>query len=280
MTADLLSLLWLLPIGFGVGAYGTLVGAGGGFILMPILILLYPDQSPALLSGISLAVVCLNALSGSVAYAVQRRIDYRSALLFALAATPGAVLGALTSTFVPRRLFELVFGVVLAAAAVFLFAAPATRGKRGATGPADRGVHRVLTDRSGAVWRWSFRPLPGVLVSFGVGFLSSLLGIGGGIIHVPLLTLALHFPIHVATATSHLVLFLTALGGTVTHVFTGVFTQGLRRVGALGLGVILGAQLGAYLSPRIRGRWILRGLALALLVLAIRISIGGATTGP
>ncbi|HEX2387234.1 MAG TPA: TSUP family transporter, partial [Candidatus Binatia bacterium] len=87
--------LWLIPVGFVIGAYGTLIGAGGGFLLVPLLLLYYPQESADTITSISLAVVFFNALSGSTAYARARRIDYYSGLLFALAAVPGAVLGAL-----------------------------------------------------------------------------------------------------------------------------------------------------------------------------------------
>jgi uncharacterized membrane protein YfcA len=95
--------LWLLPVGVLIGAFGTLIGAGGGFILTPILLLVYPHESPEIITSISLAVVFFNAFSGSVAYARMRRIDYRSGVLFALATIPGAVVGALTTTYMPRR---------------------------------------------------------------------------------------------------------------------------------------------------------------------------------
>ena len=68
--------------------------ARGFFVLMPILLLAYPDDSPDLLTAISLAVVFFNALSGSIAYGRMRRIDYKSGLLMAATALPGAVIGA------------------------------------------------------------------------------------------------------------------------------------------------------------------------------------------
>jgi uncharacterized protein len=83
-TAVLLAL-----IGLGVGAFGTLIGAGGGFILTPILLLLYPHDSAQTLTAISLAAVFFNAASGTTAYARQRRIDYRNGVVFALATLPG-----------------------------------------------------------------------------------------------------------------------------------------------------------------------------------------------
>src|SRR6185295_19952217 len=55
--------LLLVPLGFAVGTYGTLVGAGGGFVLVPALLIIYPDESPSSITSISLAVVFFNALS-------------------------------------------------------------------------------------------------------------------------------------------------------------------------------------------------------------------------
>jgi uncharacterized membrane protein YfcA len=104
-----------------------------------------------------------------------------------------------------------------------------------------------------------------------VGFLSSLLGIGGGVIHVPVLVQLLNFPIHIATATSQFVLTNMALTGTLTHIATGAFSRGIRRTLLLAVGVIVGAQLGAWLSGKAQGTWIIRGLAIALGAVGIRL---------
>ncbi|MGC4047981.1 MAG: sulfite exporter TauE/SafE family protein [Armatimonas sp.] len=103
--------LWLL--GFAVGTLGTLIGAGGGFLLAPALLLLYPNERPETIAAISLAVVFFNAASGSFAYAHQRRIDYRSGLIFAAASVPGALLGAYSTNFLPRKVFDMLFGCLL-----------------------------------------------------------------------------------------------------------------------------------------------------------------------
>lgn len=116
------------------------------------------------------------------------------------------------------------------------------------------------------------RPLSlGMLISSGVGFVSSLLGIGGGIIHVPALVRILDFPIHIATATSHLILAITALTGTIVHIVMGTFHHGWRRTICLAVGVVVGAQVGAKLSARIHGTLILRALALALFFVGLRL---------
>jgi uncharacterized membrane protein YfcA len=268
----MLERLWLIPVGFIIGAYGTLIGAGGGFVLVPMLILLYPQESPEVITSISLAVVFFNALSGSLAYMRLKRVDYRSGLLFAAATIPGAILGALTTSFIPRRLFDIILGVLLIAASLFLML---HRDKRNGHGNGIlRGcLIRNLTEADGTTHTFSYSPTVGIGLSLVVGYISSLLGIGGGIIHVPALVHLLNFPVHVATATSHFILAIMALTGTGVHIAMGAFHHGIRRTIALSIGVLIGAQLGALLSNRIKGIWIIRGLAIALGLVGIRILI-------
>jgi uncharacterized membrane protein YfcA len=264
--------LWLIPLGFLIGAYGTLIGAGGGFVLMPLLLLLYPNQSPEIITSISLAVVFFNALSGSWAYARVKRIDYKSGLLFAIASVPGAILGALSTAYIPRRPFNAVFGVFMIAASVILLLYP-SRAREMIGNRGSYHIARSLVEKDGSVHTFSYNPRVGVGLSFFVGYFSSLLGIGGGIIHVPLLVHLLNFPVHIATATSHFILAIMALTGTVVHIVTGSFSHGVRRTITLAIGVLLGAQVGALLSNRVQGSWIIRGLAIALGFVGIRILI-------
>lgn len=264
--------LWLIPLGFAVGAYGTLIGAGGGFVLMPVLLLIFPDQSPELLTSISLAVVFCNAASGSASYARMKRIDYKSALMFAAATVPGAILGAITVKYVSRGPFDAAFGVLLTAGAIFLLwqtfrpMTPRIYGSRHTS-------TRTIIQADGTTHTYSFDPRLGILISLVVGFASSFLGIGGGIIHVPALVGLLDFPVHIATATSHLILAVTALTATVVHVAQGAFSQDILEMIYLAVGVVAGAPLGAHLSRKIHGRWIIRGLAIALACVGIRLLI-------
>jgi uncharacterized membrane protein YfcA len=264
--------LELIAMGFGVGAYGTLIGAGGGFVLMPILLLLYPERSPELLTSISLAVVFFNAVSGSEAYALMKRIDYKSGFLFALATIPGSILGALNTSMVPRRLFDIIFSVLLICASIFLMFRSSLP-KATCKEPCDLRfkISRRIVDSHDIVYEYTFNPYLGMVLSIFVGYLSSFLGIGGGIIHVPLLSYFLGFPVHIATATSHFILAIMALTGTIVHIAKGTFHQGVHMTVSLAIGVVLGAQLGARLSERIKGEWIIRGLSLALGLVGLRI---------
>jgi uncharacterized membrane protein YfcA len=271
MTFDVQTAILLGLLGVAVGAFGTLVGAGGGFILTPVLLLLYPNESPQTLTAISLAVVFFNALSGSLAYARQRRIDYESGLVFGIAAIPGSIAGALLVGVTPRRVFDLVMTIVLLTLAAWL-----VLGGGGAARSASRsGTLREIVDRGGRLHVYRVPLRLGALYSVVVGFFSSFLGIGGGIIHVPVLVRALGFPTHIATATSHFVLAQMAGAGTFTHVVTGSFGHGhgVRRTVALAAGVVLGAQLGALTSLRLNAAVIEWLLALALAGLAARLLV-------
>lgn len=255
--------LWLVPIGLFTGAYASLVGLGGGFIIVPLLLLLYPNEGPAFATSISLAVVFVNGLSGTWAYARMKRINYRIGITLALGTIPGAVLGAMTTTHIPRNWFELLFGLLLIALTISLLkkpqdnqaqqAASATQDETSAKDdPPNLNFALILT------------------ISIGVGFLASLLGVGGGIILIPFMLYVMRLPIHLATATSVFVLMITSLTGTLSHLVAGELSQGVEEMVALAIGVAVGAQVGAYLSNRINAVWLMRALALALGVTGLK----------
>lgn len=257
MTPEFQEFLRLAPLGLLVGAYGTLVGAGGGSVLVPALLILLPGESPATVTAISLAVVFFNAYSGTIAYMRMGRIDYRAGVLFTAAGLPGAVLGTLLVHEMPRSLFDPVFGVLLVAIGGLLVVDPlGARGDVAETPSAADSERRMLAGSVGSAY---------------IGVLSSLLGIGGGIIHVPFLIRALRMPAHTATATSHFVLTFVALTATITHVALGEFERGLPQTMYLAVGVMMGAPLGAAVSTRLHGSLIVRLLALALCLVGLRL---------
>jgi uncharacterized membrane protein YfcA len=264
-----------IALGLGVGVFGTLIGAGGGFILLPILAILYPTEPTGTLTATSLAVVAANATSGALAYGRQRRIDLRSGLAFAVATLPGSVAGALLARLIPRGPFDVGFAALL-----LILAAVLSRFRPQDVAPSDPRarwgrVTRELTDAEGVVHRFHVELPLGVGLSFVVGFASSLLGIGGGFIHVPVLIALLGFPIHVATATSHFVLAIMATVGTATHVVAGDFGGQWSRPVLISIGAVIGAQGGAWLSRRVHGTWIVRLLTASLVVVALRLAAQG-----
>lgn len=263
--------LSLVLIGFAIGTFGTLVGAGGGFILMPVLLLMFPGESPETLTSISLAVVFFNAASGSAAYSRMKKIDYRSGIIFSIAAVPGAIAGSYTVKFIDRDIFNIIFGIILILVSVYLYFRTANKSAGSKEYPAHYSK-RYLIDSEDNEYAYAFEHKTGIIISILVGFISSLLGIGGGIIHVPAMVNMLNFPVHIATATSHFILAIMAFAGTITHIIDGSFTwESAVKTIYLAIGVIFGAQLGAKLSKKIKANFIIKALALALCIVGIRI---------
>ncbi|MBV8171741.1 MAG: sulfite exporter TauE/SafE family protein, partial [Candidatus Eremiobacteraeota bacterium] len=111
--------LGFVVFGFAVGTYGSMIGAGGGFLIVPLLLFL--GNSGRVAAGTSLAVVLLNSASSTVSYLRQHRVDVQSALLFSLAGIPGALLGAYTDQHLPHRVFTILFGIILVLVAARAF---------------------------------------------------------------------------------------------------------------------------------------------------------------
>ncbi len=243
----------LVPIGFLVGVYGTLIGAGGGFLLIPFLLILYPDATSEKMTSISLSVIFFNSLSGTISYAKMRRVNFKAGIIFALSSIPASIAGAYTTSFIPRKIFEIIFGLFLSGSVIFL---NLRRIKNDGRGDNEIGVSKIIK---------------GAILSFFVGYISALLGVAGGIIHVPVLIYLLKFPVHTATATSHFILAVVSFFASLTHLLKGyLHNEGLKVI-LLTAGVVPGAQLGAHLSTKISASWLIRALTIAILILGIRL---------
>lgn len=273
------NILVLIIVGFLIGTIGTLIGAGGGFILVPVLLLTHKELNTEMVTAISIAIVAANAISGSIAYARSGRIDYKSGIIFALFTMPGSILGPFLTPYIPTNVFHIIFGILLIVLSVFLF----IRKRKPAVVDTDdlndilasnkKLTHRRLVDNNGKVHEYSYNLTIGIVISIFVGFLSPLLGIGGGIIHVPAMAHWLHFPVYVATATSHFVLAIMASITVITNIFKGSYSDPaiLRLVLTLGVGVVVGAQLGAKLSHKLKGDAIIKALAICLALVGARL---------
>lgn len=253
-----MEILGAIILGLTVGLVGTLIGAGGGFLLTPVFLFLYPGLSASEITAMSLVAVAANSTSGSIGYALRRQIHWRSVFLYAICAVPGVLLGVEIGRVVDRHLFDLLFGGFLFVMAIYIVVR--SRKKRAA----------------GVVNFWHAKNMIlGSFVSFFVGILSSLLGIGGGIVHVPMLSEIMKYPLHIAAGTSHAILAMTSLVAVVDHWQAGDLTPINPLLPYLCVGLVVGAQAGAHYSSRIASKVILRVLAGALLFASLRLLIKG-----
>jgi len=257
----------LIVTGILIGILGTLIGAGGGFLHVPMLIILY-GFSPQHAIGTSMAVVFLNTLSGTFAYVTHKRIDYELGVKFSVFAVPGVIMGALLAQKFNLLFFSLFFSLllmVLAYILIFLKEFSLVRMKAMSTPKT-----RVFDDALGQ--RHSYAPdvSIGFAGCFLIGIISGLFGMGGGLLHVPLMNF-LGIPIHIATATSHLMIVITSFFGAVT--FIGLHSIDLNYAVFLGVGTILGAYYGTKIASFTDSDVIKKILALTLILVAAKLII-------
>lgn len=266
---------WVLLVLLGAVAavFGSIVGLGGGIIIVPALMLLAPsitgaEMDHAVAVGVSLTVLIVTALASTMAYAKRGIVDFRlSALLFA-ASGPAALLGSAITGLLPQGAFQLAFGCsMLGLSLLMMF--------RDRMKPFTKQwpVERTLTDASGERHVYGYGVLPALVIGFFVGFISGLFGIGGGSLFVPLMVLLFRFPPHVATATSVFVIFLSAILGSGMHAALGEVDW--LYVLALAPGAWIGGKLGARIALRLTGNGLMRLLRGSLLALAAYLIVDG-----
>ncbi len=245
----------LFCVGIFVGMFGTIIGVGGGFIVVPLLTIVF-QFSPQYAVGTSMVIVALNAISGTASYIRQRRIDYHTGLLFASATLPGSFLGAYLLQMISRPVFDIGFGIFLVSIAFYL-------GFR-------KKLPEQKVDMAGYRRPHYSKPL-GFIISFFVGFVASMAGIGGGVVHVPAMIYLFHFVPFIAIPTSHFILAISATFAAASHASIGEVAWNF--VPWLGAGAVIGAQVGGHISHTIKSYWIIRGLLLVMLLVAIRLIV-------
>ncbi|MEI6828199.1 MAG: sulfite exporter TauE/SafE family protein [Desulfuromonadales bacterium] len=269
VVTDLPEALLLVVFGCVVGLIGTLIGAGGGFIHVPMLMIFF-GFSPQLAIGTSITAVFMNALSGTFSYITHQRIDYEIGLKFATAAVPGVLIGAVIAQHFTFTSFSILFSVTLILLSIHLFTEKDISMVR--TKALEPPKERLLVDADGEIHAYAPDMAIGLAGSFFTGIFSGLFGIGGGIIHVPLMYSVLGMPVHIATATSHFILAITSFFAVI--IFTGMHEIDLDFAIFIGVGAILGAYFGARLAKNTKPRFIKRAIAVCLLMLALKLVTG------
>jgi hypothetical protein len=243
--------LWLIPLGFIAGVLGSIIGLGGGIIVVPVLTFL--GIVPTVASSSSLFAAFSNSVASTASYTKQKRIDYNVGLKLGLMSVPGAVLGAFATAEVTPAIFKILFGVILIASCFYLFI------KRNMT-TKETGVSKQMLVVSSAI-------------SFFAGILSSFFGIGGGIIFVPLMIIGLGLLIKNATATSQLILMFSSASGMITHLLLG--HSDFNYILLLSIGAFGGGLVGARLSVDIKENSIRLLICAVIVAAAIKLFIDG-----
>lgn len=273
---DIITGLLLIIVGIIAGGYGTIVGAGGGFIFVPALLLVF-QMDPALAAGSGIVIVLINSLSGVVGYAKQKRIHYHTGLTLSAGAIPGSILGVWLLQIYSSSYFYVIFATILVALGIFLFAknSPFANLKRkkarqlGQEGTAKDEIAATSEEYS-SLEEAVHLPIAYILpIGFLMGVLSSYLGIGGGWLLVPILIYGFKVPTHIATATSIFSLTIYSSVGAISQIFYSSIDWQIVLWG--GIGVLIGSQLGVLLSKKIPGKVILQMLSVLLIIIGFRL---------
>jgi uncharacterized membrane protein YfcA len=256
--------LWLIGGGAAAGFFGSLLGLGGGTLIVPLLTLVFDLP---LLTAVGVSLVCVIVTSGaSAGVFLERHVaNLRLGMTLELFTAIGALIGGLVAFLLPERALQVLFAALL----VYTSITMARRG-RVAGGPEEETVVEDEHDDdqffdarlSGPTYRVRRIPL-GAAGSVGAGVTSALLGIGGGLVKVPVMHIVMGVPLRVATATSNLMMGITASAGAIIYLSRGLIDPYIASPTALG--VFVGASLGSRVAHRIDLR-ILRGLFVAILL--------------
>ncbi len=253
-----------------MGIIAAMLGIGGGVFIVPALQLLplSVDFSPQMASGTSLAMILFTAMSSTVGYTRQKRIDYKLGLLFATITVPGALVGAYATEIISEELLILIFALFLLFVASRMIFTYDIGVFKSIAGRKDCPVRR-LKDSDGKMFEYFVDLRRGMPISFFAGFFSGLLGIGGGTLMVPILHFVLCFPMHLAVATSAFIMIFTSISGVTTHLLLGNVRFDYALL--LSFGVILGAQIGAYTAKRTSSKNLRRIFGVVLVIISLRM---------
>jgi uncharacterized membrane protein YfcA len=260
--------LWLLAGGAAAGLFGSLLGLGGGVLLVPLLTLVFGLDLRAAV-GVSLVSVIMTSSAAAGVYLERNVANLRLGMTLELFTAIGALVGGLIAFLIDERLLALLFAGLLVYVAITMLRAREPAPDDVAPLPpqaeddGDRHVEPPLTTdlvsfRKAALAHlsgdtYALRNLGrGVVGSAGAGVVSALLGIGGGIIKVPLMHVGMGVPLRIATATSNLMIGITAAASAVIYLLRDEIDPFVA--GPVAIGVFVGASLGSRAAHRIQLR--------------------------
>ena len=242
-------------VGLIAGFVGSLLGVGGGSIITPLLVAMGYDIKTVIPA--SLLSIVGTSLGGLDVYHREGLIDYRTALRL----ESSAIIGTMIGVHIVLSVRPIVLKASLAAVLVYI---GVTSLRKALTAPADRvGTERPAPGGS--------REALGIAAGVFKGLISSLVGVGGGIIGVPILNRILGLEMRSAIATSKMLVGITAASGALGYVLKGALDPCLGI--SLSLGTIAGAIIGSHVGVRLSNRAAMILFALFLLVMSVVILV-------
>ena len=261
----------LIISGAATGLIGAMLGLGGGVFLVPLLTLALGVPIRTAIAA-SLISVIATASASSTINLERGLVNMRLGMALEVATTVGGLAGGLIAATLTHRQLFLAFGATLAVMGVVM----ALRSRRRNVIAHDAGIEpgrlggRLREGDQSYVYRVKRLPLA-MTASLTAGAISGLLGVGGGIIKVPVLNAFCGIPIRVAAATSAFMIGVTAAASVFLYYSRGDLV--LPLTSAVAVGALPGSLLGARLSQRLDARWLKLIMAAVLLMVGARMAI-------
>lgn len=257
--------LAIFVTGAVVGLLGGMLGVGGGVFLIPVLTLFFHVPIKVAIGASIVSVIATSSAAGAV-YVNAGLAHTRLSMVLEIATTLGAMAGGITAVLVSARVLESIFALML------LYVAWSMYGLRLRAHQTSQPTGLLDTEYadpgSGTIIRYGVRRLrTGLGASFIAGNLSGLLGIGGGVIKVPIMTLVMDVPLKAAIATSNFMIGVTAATSAIIYYARGYTIPAVAVPTALG--VLVGAQFG----PRLAGRASVRTLRWVFIVVLLALAL-------
>ncbi|MFZ5813881.1 MAG: sulfite exporter TauE/SafE family protein [Bacillota bacterium] len=259
------------------GIIGSMLGLGGGIIIVPALTLLFGVEIHTAVAA-SVVSVIATSMGASLRYLKEGLINTRVAMLLQVGATLGAVSGAVVEGLLDPHILYLMFGGLMAYSAYSMY--QARRLELPQNVEPDAVSRRLALQGSyydqalGRVVDYQItRTLPGLAVMYLSGAISGLLGIGGGAFKVLAMDQVMRMPIKVSSATSAYMIGVTAAAGSIVYLLRGDVVP--QIAGPVALGVLAGAMLGTLLMVRMRGSTLRKLFIPVLLVIAVQMLVKG-----
>jgi uncharacterized protein len=267
---DQMIYLFLLIGGLLAGTIGSLAGLGGGIVIVPLLLgldsLLPISITQQVAVGTSMLAIVVTSFSSSIAYCKHKRVDFKSGFIFFIGSGPGGILGSWANQFFNNDSFTLYFGIFMIAISILLMIKPNEKAPVSWT---SGKIFREFTASNGETFSYSFPLSLALVIAFIVGFMSGFLGIGGGSLLVPAMIVLFTFPPHIAVATSMLVVCLSAIVSSITHITLGNINW--LYVLLLVPGAWVGGKLGVYINEKLSSKSLVAILRLILIIVGIRM---------
>jgi uncharacterized membrane protein YfcA len=263
----------LALISIAAGVLGSLVGLGGGVVIVPVLTVLYHIDI-RLAIGASIVSVIATSSGAAAAYVREKMTNLRAGMFLEIATTTGAVSGAYLTTVLPTRMLFALFGVVIG------YSAFATFRKRHKAEPLDVSNDRIANyfDLHGSYYdqaekrEISYKVVgtkPGLALMYVAGLVSALLGIGSGALKVPAMDVAMHLPMKVSSATSNFMIGVTAAASAGVYFARGQIDPVIAA--PVAAGVLLGATFGAKVLGRVTSKSVRLVFVVVLGVIALEM---------